>query len=497
MGMIYNNSKQFSRRSVDIINKEYIGKKIYELRKKSGLTQRQLADRLGVTNRAVSKWENGLSSPAAEMLYKICNCFCISTDFFMREAGEQKSENKSRNGMQSITELYRIGFGPSSSHTMGPERICREFLRLNREADSFKVVLYGSLAHTGVGHGTNVVIKKVFSPKKTEVEIDGVRADLPHPNTMQLFAYKDGKCIDERFAYSIGGGEIQIDGVDIVEHSNIYKLCSFSDISKYCKEKQIRIWQYVEEVEGPGVWDFLAEVWETMKRCIKMGIETEGVLPGGLNVTRKAGHLFNRTHIDESRESKENRLVCAYAYAVGEQNAAGETVVTAPTCGASGVLPAVLYYNQHKREFTDKEILRALATASVVGNLIKTNASISGAECGCQAEIGSACSMAAAALGELYEMSIDQIEYAAEIAIEHHLGLTCDPIRGLVQIPCIERNAVAAMRAINAVALSNILVDTRKMSFDIVVETMYETGKDLSRKYRETSIGGLAKLYDR
>ena len=232
-----------------------------------------------------------------------------------------------------------------------------------------------------------------------------------------------------------------------------------------------------------------------MKESIEAGLNTDGILPGGLHVTRRAKYLFHQRHIDETAETKENRIVCAYAFAVGEQNAAGGTVVTAPTCGASGVLPAVLYYYQQKKGFSDDEVLHALATASIVGNLIKTNASISGAECGCQAEIGSACSMAAAALGELLGLNIEQIEYAAEIAIEHHLGLTCDPIGGLVQIPCIERNAVAAMRAINAVNLANFLTDTRKISLDLVIRTMYETGKDLSKKYRETSGGGLAKLY--
>jgi L-serine dehydratase len=232
-----------------------------------------------------------------------------------------------------------------------------------------------------------------------------------------------------------------------------------------------------------------------MKSAIAAGVKAKGVLPGGLGVERKANVLYRKHHIDESAETRENRLVCAYAFAVSEENAGGGTIVTAPTCGACGVLPAVLKYMQERRKFTDDEIIRALATAGVIGNLIKTNASISGAECGCQAEIGSACCMAAAALGELYGMELFQIEYAAEIAMEHHLGLTCDPIGGLVQIPCIERNADAAMRAINAVSLANFLSDSRKISFDLVVRTMYETGKDMSRRYRETSEGGLANLY--
>ena len=238
----------------------------------------------------------------------------------------------------------------------------------------------------------------------------------------------------------------------------------------------------------------MATIWDAMKRSIKNGLEDEGILPGGLEVQKKAKTLFNSQHIDESPETRQNRMVCAYAFAVGEQNAAGETIVTAPTCGAAGVLPATLYYHQQKSGFTDEEIYHALMTAGLIGNLIKTNASISGAECGCQAEVGSACAMASAALAELFDLTIDKIEYAAEIAIAHHLGLTCDPICGLVQIPCIERNAVAAMRAINAVNLSSFLWNSRKISLDHVIHTMKETGLDLSSRYKETSEAGLAKI---
>ena len=477
------------------MNKEQIGRQLLELRKKHGMTQSELAHKIGITNRAVSKWENGMSAPSIETLYKICNCFRISTDYFILD--ENENLMKDSDMMQSIRQLYKVGSGPSSIHTMGPEKICKVFKEYNDDADRFKVTLYGSLAHTGIAHGTNNVIVKAFHPAKTTVMLDGVRNEMVHPDAMELFAYKGDRLIDRRLAYSIGGGDVIIEGIELEENKGVYSLSSYSDIMEYCKKNGLRLWQYVEEVEGEGVWEFLAYIWQTMKDSIKRGIEATGTLPGELGVVRKAGQLFNNTHMDETPENKENRLVCAYAFAVGEENAAGGTVVTAPTCGASGVLPAVLYYLQKKRELPDKQILRALATASIVGNLIKTNASISGAECGCQAEIGSACSMAAAAICEIYEMSLDQIEYAAEIAMEHHLGLTCDPVRGLVQIPCIERNAVAAMRAINAVNLSNILVDTRKISLDLVIDTMYETGKDLSKKYRATSIGGLAKLYDK
>ena len=247
-------------------------------------------------------------------------------------------------------------------------------------------------------------------------------------------------------------------------------------------------------MEGNGFWDDMAEIWETMKNAVRRGLADEGVLPGGLNVRKKAKHLLNLEHIDESAETRENRMVSSYAFAVSEQNACGGTIVTAPTCGASGVVPAVLYYQQKKRRYGDEEILRALAAGGLIGNLIKTNASISGAECGCQAEIGTACAMAAASLAELFQLSLDKIEYAAEVSIEHHLGLTCDPICGLVQIPCIERNAVAAMRAINAVSLSSFLSDTRKISLDDVIITMRDTGRDIAGAYRETAEGGLAKI---
>ena len=394
--------------------------------------------------------------------------------------------------MKSLKELYRIGKGPSSSHTIGPERACKLFASENPEADSFKAILYGSLAKTGIGHGTDRVIKSVL--KNVDVICD-TDAEVPHPNTMDLYAYREGGRRAFFRVYSVGGGAVRIEGRAGEEGAEVYPLQNFSEIRSYCEENSLRLSDYVFECEGEGIREYLFEVWRTMKTSIAEGLKAQGILPGGLNVERKARILYRQKHIDESAETKENRLVCAYAFAVSEQNAAAETIVTAPTCGASGVLPAVLRYAQERRRYSDEDIVRALAAGGLVGNLIKTNASISGAECGCQAEIGSACCMAAAALGELYEMELGQIEYAAEIAMEHHLGLTCDPIGGLVQIPCIERNAVAAMRAMNAVSLADFLSDSRKISFDLVIQTMYETGKDISRCYRETAEGGLAKLY--
>ena len=396
--------------------------------------------------------------------------------------------------MESLKELYKIGRGPSSSHTMGPEKACKIFQKHNPEADRFEAILYGSLSKTGVGHGTDKVIKVTFEPTPCDVNFNNDEIELPHPNTMDLIAYKDGIEIKRIRVLSVGGGKVEIVGYKNVDPPKIYDLSTFSEIAEHCKKNHMRLWQYVEEVEGIEIRDYLLKIWNQMKLSIHIGLETEGVLPGGLNVKRKAKKLYSHQHIDESAQTKENRVVSAYAFAVSEQNADGEVIVTAPTCGSAGVMPSVLYYQQMKRGYTDLEIIRALETGGIIGNLIKTNASISGSECGCQAEIGSACAMASAALGELFGLETDKIEYAAEIAIEHHLGLTCDPICGLVQIPCIERNAVAAMRAINAVSLASFLSDTRKISVDEVIEVMRMTGKDIPGRYRETAEGGLATL---
>ena len=398
--------------------------------------------------------------------------------------------------MHSIREIYKIGKGPSSSHTMGPARAAEIFKEEHPEADSFRVILYGSLAKTGKGHGTDVAILQMLEPVQSEVVFQ-LEADfpLPHENTMDLFAFSGEKQTGFMRVMSVGGGDIRIEGRPTEAEADVYPETTFAEIAAICKHRNIRLTQYIEEKEGKEIYDTLFQVWNTMQRAISDGLSTSGVLPGGLGVQRKAQQLFQNRHIDESEATRENRLVCAYAFAVSEQNADNGTIVTAPTCGACSVVPAVLKYFQETRHFTDEDILRALAVGGLIGTLVKENASISGAECGCQAEIGTACSMAAAALGELFGMGIDQIEYAAEVALEHHLGLTCDPICGLVQIPCIERNAVAAMRAINALRIANFLTDSRKISFDLVVKTMYETGKDLSFRYRETAEGGLAKLY--
>lgn len=400
--------------------------------------------------------------------------------------------------MQSLKELYKTGRGPSSSHTIGPERAAKLMKERYPLADMFEVTLYGSLAHTGKGHNTDRVLINTFRPVECCVKFDCDTPCAVQPNTLDITAVKGGVRLATTRFYSVGGGTIKIEGEPNCNagiDDNAYSMSTYDEISAYCKSKNIRLWQYVKECEGDEIFYYLEDIWEQMKNSIHEGLTTSGVLPGCLGTQRRAQHLYNQRHIDESAQTKENRLVCSYAFAVSEQNASGGIIVTAPTCGSCGVVPSVLYYMQETRGFSDEQVVRALATGGIIGNIIKTNASISGAECGCQAEIGSACSMAAAALGELFEMGLGQIEYAAEVAMEHHLGLTCDPIAGLVQIPCIERNAVAAMRAINALSLANFLADSRKISFDLIVKTMYNTGRDLLNSYKETSSGGLAKYY--
>ncbi len=398
--------------------------------------------------------------------------------------------------MQSLRMLYKIGKGPSSSHTMGPQ-YAAEYINNNYpDAKFIKVILYGSLALTGEGHGTDKVLNETIKAPHCLI-LDTTTKDLPHPNTLDFIICDENENeLKKVRAMSIGGGEIRIEGVPAVTAPEVYPQKNFEEVKEYCLIHHLRLSDYVASYEGEGIMLFLKNVWEQMKMTVREGLNVEGILPGGLEVERKAKYLYAQRHMDETPETRENRLVCAYAYAASEQNAGGGTITTAPTCGASGVLPAVLFYMQEKKGFTDFEIAKALAAAGIVGNIVKQNASISGAEAGCQAEIGTACSMAAAALAELHFMDLDQIEYAAENAMEHYLGLTCDPVCGLVQIPCIERNAVAAMRAINALSLANFLTSTRKVKFDTVVHTMYETGKDLKHKYRETSEGGLAANYE-
>ena len=401
--------------------------------------------------------------------------------------------------MKSIREIYKIGKGPSSSHTMGPERAAKLFLQRCPQAERFDVILYGSLNKTGIGHGTDNVLKETLGFERTNIIYSPLEWEGMHPNTLDFKGYVGDAEVGFLRVESIGGGDIRVPGEPAAAAGEeVYVEHSFAEIHDFCKWRYIdTLSEYVELNEGPEIWDFLMEVWLTMKKCIEEGLQAEGILPGGLKLRRKAKELKETSLAIREPGLVEFHHIAAYAFAVAEQNASNGTVVTAPTCGACGVLPAVLKYAQDTKGFTDEEICRALATAGIIGNLTKTNASISGAECGCQAEIGTACSMAAAALAELYKQNLDQLEYAAEVAMEHHLGLTCDPICGLVQVPCIERNAVAAMRAMNACNMSYFLTGSRNISYDMVCRAMKETGVNLNHRFRETSEGGLAKLYGR
>lgn len=400
--------------------------------------------------------------------------------------------------MKSIREIYKIGKGPSSSHTIGPERAAKLFKEKHPEADAFEVKLYESLCKTGKGHGTDRVLHEVLSPVPAEVVFcEETPEDVTHPNTMDFIAYQNGEACGTMRAISVGGGDIRVEGQAEPEDSEIYPENTFAEVDEFCRFRGLDLAEYVEFNEGADIWDFLREIWQTMKQSVREGLQKEGILPGGLKIQRKARNLYETVVPNEVPQVRECRIISAYAFAVSEQNADCGTVVTAPTCGSCGVIPAALLYMQQQRNFSDEQMLPGLAVAGLIGTLIKRNASISGAECGCQAEIGSACSMAAAALTYLFGLRTDQVQYAAEIALEHHLGLTCDPICGLVQVPCIERNAVAAMRAMNACNLAYFLSDTQRISFDIVVKTMYETGVSMNQRFRETSEGGLAKMFNR
>ena len=401
--------------------------------------------------------------------------------------------------MRSIRDIYKIGKGPSSSHTMGPERAAQLFKQEHPKAEGYRVVLYDSLAKTGVGHGTDRVLRQVLEPTPTEIVYSQeTPADLQHPNTLDFFALEDGVETPRMRVQSVGGGDILIEGRAPEKNSDqVYPENSLAEIIRFCQWRKIRLWEYVEMTEGPEIWDFLAQVWKAMRWAIADGLHAEGVLPGGLNLERKAKRLYEQANKNQMPQVKETRIICAYAFAVSEQNADNGVIVTAPTCGSGGVVPAVMRYMQEQHGFSDEQVFHALAVGGLIGSLIKQNASVSGAECGCQAEVGSACAMASAALAELCGMNFEQIEFAAEIALEHHLGLTCDPICGLVQIPCIERNAVAAMRAMNCMNLAYFLYETQSISFDMVVKTMYQTGINIAKAFRETSEGGLARLYRR
>ena len=400
--------------------------------------------------------------------------------------------------MKSIRELYRIGTGPSSSHTMGPRKAAEMFLENNVGAKAFKVTLYGSLAATGKGHMTDTAIIDVLSRANVPVNIVW-KPDifLPyHPNGMKFTTLNSvGFPETEWVVYSVGGGALEYEGMEHAGSGEIYDMNSMTEIKEYCNRTGYSYWEYVEHCEGVGIYDYLDEVWEAMKAAVERGINRDGRLPGPLNLKRKALNYFVRA--GGYRDNLKSRgLVFAYALAVSEENASGGVIVTAPTCGSSGVVPGVLYHLWKSRNFPKQQMLHALATAGLIGNVVKHNASISGADVGCQGEVGVACAMAAAAASQLFGGSPAQIEYAAEMGLEHHLGMTCDPVCGLVQIPCIERNAYAAARALDANIYASFTDGVHRVSFDKLVKVMKETGHDLPSLYKETGTGGLAKDYE-
>ena len=393
--------------------------------------------------------------------------------------------------MQTIREIYRIGHGPSSSHTMGPRRAAEIFLERHPNAAKYQAHLYGSLSATGKGHLTDAAIIDVIP----SIEIVWHDEFLPfHPNGLRFMAWDEqGQLLEEWTVYSVGGGALSEGQNDKPQESpNIYPLTTLTQIAEYCEQMGWDYWEYVEHYEGKEIWDYLREVWQVMRESIERGLDHEGVLPGELRLRRKAPSYYIK--VAGYKDNLRTRgLVFSYALAVSEENASGGKIVTAPTCGSSGVLPAVLYHTWRSRNFSETRILHALATAGLFGNVVKHNASISGAEVGCQGEVGVACAMASAAVNQLFGGTLAQIEYAAEMGLEHHLGMTCDPVCGLVQIPCIERNAFAAARALDSNMYAAFSDGKHTVSFDRVVEVMKQTGHDLPSLYKETSQGGLAK----
>ena len=402
--------------------------------------------------------------------------------------------------MKSIREIFRIGYGPSSSHTMGPRKAAEIFLANNPQAARYEAHLYGSLSATGVGHLTDAAIMDVIAG----VEIVWHEDFLPyHPNGMRFCAWDaQGNLQDEWTVYSVGGGALAEDPASAEPHrlsaaeptADIYPLSRLSDIKDYCDQQGWDYWEFVEHYEGKEIWDYLREVWQVMREAVERGLDHEGVLPGPLHLRRKAASYYIK--VAAYKDNLRTRgLVFSYALAVSEENASGGKIVTAPTCGSCGVLPAVLYHTWRSRDFSETRILHALATAGLIGNVVKEHASISGAEVGCQGEVGVACAMASGAVNQLFGGTLAQIEYAAEMGLEHHLGMTCDPVCGLVQIPCIERNAFAAARALDSNMYAAFSDGSHSVSFDRVVDVMKETGHDLPSLYKETSQGGLAKDY--
>jgi len=395
--------------------------------------------------------------------------------------------------MKTIKEIFRIGIGPSSSHTMGPRKAAELYFERFPDVEGYRVTLYGSLSATGKGHMTDRAVLDVLTEEKTEIVWSKEFLDF-HPNGIMFECREGDRYTNPWTVFSIGGGALAEEGKSTISLPELYDLNTMTEILQYCEWSGKSYWEYVEEREGSEIWSFLKEVWEVMKAAVERGLDAEGVLPGPLNLRRKAASYYVKaTGYKDNLRTR--GLVFAYALAVSEENASGGRIVTAPTCGSCGVLPSVLYHLWKSRDFSENRILKALATAALFGNVAKSNASISGAEVGCQGEVGVACAMAAAAANQLFGGSPAQIEYAAEMGLEHHLGMTCDPVCGLVQIPCIERNAYAATRALDANIYSTFTDGIHRVSFDKVVDVMNQTGHDLPSVYKETSEGGLAKDY--
>ncbi len=395
--------------------------------------------------------------------------------------------------MESIKEIFKIGRGPSSSHTMAPTLASEQFLERNKGASSFSVTLYGSLAATGEGHMTDKAILDVLGKDRTKIVWEPETFLPQHPNGLKFVSYDSAGEITESWTtFSIGGGDLSDTG-ERKTGATVYPHSTMKEILEWCQANGRTFWEYVNIHEKSDVWDYLAEVWKAMTDSVERGLEKEGVLPGGLNLSRKAASFYIKAKGYQGSMQRRS-MTFSFALAVSEENASGGIVVTAPTCGSSGVLPGLLYLNRKFYDFSDSRIIKAIATAGLIGNIIKTNASISGAEVGCQGEVGSACAMAAGAGVQLFGGTPAQIEYAASIGIEHFLGLTCDPVCGLVQIPCIERNAFGATRAVDANMYALLSDGKHLVSFDTVVEAMKRTGHDLPRIYKETAAGGLAEL---
>lgn len=394
--------------------------------------------------------------------------------------------------MDTLKELFKIGSGPSSSHTMGPQRAAERFKNENPDAESFRAILYGSLAATGKGHLTDYIIEKTIAPKKVEIVWEEDIIKDFHPNGMKFEALdKDKNVTAEWTVYSVGGGTIAEEGQRNSKSNSIYHLDTMDEIVKWCKENNKTLVDFVLECEPKDIKDYIKTIKDAMRKSIDDGLSTDEIIPGKLLLKRRASTFYNAYKKDKSFST----LVYAYALAASEQNASGNIIVTAPTCGSAGVIPGIFFAMQDFYNYDDEKIIEALLVAGIIGNIIKTNASISGAEVGCQGEVGAACSMAAAAVAYLKGGTIDHIEYAAEIALEHHLGMTCDPVYGYVQIPCIERNAMAAQRAYDAANYALLTDGSHSVSLDQVVETMKETGIDMMDKYKETAKGGLAKHF--